>query len=281
MEPVDVLFVGDDRSPEQWGVRLVEDSIRRLALGGPLPRVERHVEGPHFVYEEGPDLFLGRRGRGPLLLAWDTNLLIDYFEYGAALWRGEQLPDATHEYGLQLEALQLVMALWVLRDIRIVLLPASASDAREKLAQERYAARRHAFSEFARAISLVADDDAPPPQPPLLLPHSALQEAVGRVPRGGDRTLVEQAARAGAHVFLTRDDGVTKAAPALRSFGLVLAKPQDLLELLTSSGALFCMLDPARHLYWPFPDLQRVTHLARAIPGLDLPGVQARTFRLR
>lgn len=279
MERVDILVVGDDRSAEQWAVRLIEDSVRRLSLGG-LPPVERHVEGPHFVYEDGPELFLGRRGRGPLLLAWDTNLLIDYFEHGAALWRGDELPDAGDEYGLQLEALQLVIALWVLRDIRIVLLPASLSDARGQLAQERYAARRRAFGEFARAISLIADDDAAPPQPPLVLPDSALRAAAASVPRGGDRTLVEQAARAGAHVFLTRDSGVARAAPALRPFGLVLTKPQDLLELLAGAGALCCLLDPARHLNWPFPDLQRVTHLARAIPGLDLPGVRARAFRL-
>ncbi len=281
MSPFEVLFVDEDRTAEQWGVRLIEHSIRRLTLAGPLPPVQRRIEGPHFVYEEGPDLFLGRRGRGPLLLAWDTNLLIDYFDHGAALWHGDDLPEATGEYGLQLEALQLVMALWVLRDVRIVLLPASISDARKQLAPERYAARRQAFAEFARAISLVADEDAPPPQPPLFLPEAALREAVDRVSPGGDRTLVEQAARSGAHVFLTRDDGVVKAAAALRPFGLVLATPQDLLELLAGAGALCCMLDPARHLYWPFPDLQRVTHLARAIPGLDLPGWSARAFKLK
>lgn len=228
MEPVDALFVGDDRSAEQWGVRLVEDSVRRLARSGPLPQIERRVEGPHFVSRRAR-LVSGSPWRGPLLLAWDTNLLIDYFEYGAALWQGDELPDATDEYGLQLEALQLVMGLWVMRDIRIVVLPASVSDAREQLAHERYAARRHAFGEFARAIALVADD-TPSPQPALLLPDSALQEALGGVPSGGDRTLVEQAARAGAHVFLTRDDRVAKAAPTMRPFGLVLAKPQDLLS---------------------------------------------------
>ena len=280
MDSVDILMVGEDRSIEEWGVRLVEESIRRLALGGPFPAVERHVEGPHFVYEEGPELFLGRRGRGPLLLAWDTNLLIDYFEHGAALWQGQDLPDAAEEYGLQLEALQLVMALWVLRDIRIVLLPATASDARGQLAHERYAARRHAFGEFARAILLVADDNASRPQPPLLLPDSELREAAGHLPPGGDRTLLQQAVHAGAHVFVTRDDRVVRAAPALRPFGLVVAKPQHLLELLAGVGALCCMLDPSRHLHWPFPDLQRVTHLARAIPGLDLPGAQIRGFQL-
>lgn len=280
MKSVDLLFVDADRSAEQWAVRLVEDSIRRLALVGPLPTVDRRVEGPHFVYDEGPDLFLGRRGRGPLFVAWDTSLLIDYFDYGAALWRGDPLPEAVSEYGLQLEALQLFMALWVLRDIRIVLLPGSLADARRQLTPERLAARRRAFVEFANAISLVSSDETERPQPPLVLPDALLVAAAPRIPAGGDRTLVEQAARAGVHVFLTRDDRVAKAASALRPFGLVLAKPQDLLELLAGSGALCCMLDPIRHLYWPFPDLERVSHLARAIPGVDVPTMRVTTFRL-
>lgn len=167
------------------------------------------------------------------------------------------------------------MSLWVLRDIRIVLLPATLSDARQRLARERRAERANAVAEFAGAISLIPGDDDPEPRPRLLLPDSALAAAVAGVTTGGDRALVEQAVRAGAHVFLTRDKGVLSGAHALRSFGLVIASPQELLDLLAACGALCCMLEPQRHLHWPFPDLQRVTHLARAIPGLEVPGMRA------
>jgi hypothetical protein len=267
--------VGEDRSPEDWGVRLVEDAVRRLRGSGETWSTAMHIEGPHFEYGLGVDLFLGRRGDGPLLLAWDTNLLIDYFDHGADLWLGNELPSNAEGYGLELEAVQIVMALWVARDVRIMLLPATLSDARGKLTRERRLSRLTAFSEFASAISLVSDDEEPMPLPPLLLPRSELEAVLKTLPAGGDRRLVEQAVAAGAHVFLTRDKGVLARSNALRPFGIVIATPQDLLELLAASGALFCLLDPERHLHWPFPDLQRVTHLARATPGLAVGGVQA------
>lgn len=275
----DVLYVHDDRTAEQWGIELVQDSVRRLAEAGPWPTAPWLVEGPHFVYEQGPDLFLGRTGRGPLLLAWDTNLLIDYFDHGEALWSGHDLPAVGDRLGEELEALQLLMALWVLRDIRIVLLPGVASDAKRRLTAERRRDRLRAFAEFARAISLVADEDTPPPRPPLHLPRSFLEAALDRVPCGGDRTLVRQAVQAGVHAFLTRDRRVLACAAAFRPLGLRIVSPQDLLELLAACGALCCMTE-RRQLHWPFPDLQRVTHLARAIPGLEMPGTHFSTLKV-
>lgn len=275
----DVLYVHEDRTVENWGIELVRDSIRRLAAAGPWPSVPRVVEGPHFVYEEGPDLFLGRTGRGPLRLAWDTNLLIDYFDHGEALWSGEALSGANERLNEDLEALQLVMGLWVLRDIHIVLVPGVASDARRQLTERRRRDRVRAFFEFARAISLVTGEDTPPPRPPLHLPPSILDAALDRVPGGGDRMLVRQAVETGVHVFLTRDRRVLACAAAFRPLGLAIVGPQDLLELLAACGAFCCMTEP-RQLYWPFPDLQRVTHLARAVPGLELPGPQFSTLKV-
>ncbi len=75
-----------------------------------------------------------------------------------------------------------------------------------------------------------------------------------------------------AHGFLTRDKGVLACAPAFRPLGLVIASPQDLLELLAGCGALCCMTDPERQLHWPFLDLQRMTHLACALPGVSEQG---------
>lgn len=275
----EVLYWHEDGSAEQWGVDLVQTAVWRLAEAGPWPSVAALVEGPHFVYERGRDLFLGRRGRGPLWLAWDTNLLIDYFDHGKALWTGSELPAADDKLGENLEALQIVMALWVLRDIRIVLLPGILSDARKRLSEQRRSDRINAFAEFARAISLTTDDPAPSPDPPLHLPMSALERALESVPSGGDRMLVGQAVRAGVHAFLTRDEGVLASAATLRPFGLAVVDPQDLLEHLAACGALFCLLEQ-RQMHWPFPDLQRVTHLARAIPGLEVPRPQMNTFTM-
>ena len=58
--------------------------------------------GPHFVYDHAPGLFLARRGEGPLEVVWDTNVLVDYLQYGAAMWEGKPL-DAPDGYLEELE----------------------------------------------------------------------------------------------------------------------------------------------------------------------------------
>lgn len=107
-------------SVEGQGVWLANDIINRMqASGSQLHREDSPPEGPHFRYDEGPSLFLGRSGRGPLQVAWDTNLLIDYFEYGMQIWEGKSLSEIMpREQGEELEGLQVLISLWVLRDIR-------------------------------------------------------------------------------------------------------------------------------------------------------------------
>lgn len=101
------------------GSRLVSELSRGLRREFAPPSGTPVAEGPHFVYQDNPRLFLGRRGRGPLRVAWDTNLLIDYFEHGRALWENKSLPELVPgTYGEELEGLQIVMAVWILRDIR-------------------------------------------------------------------------------------------------------------------------------------------------------------------
>ncbi len=99
---------------EHHGVDLVNVMVRRIRTSGlPLPHTRTIPEGPHFEYEPTKDLFFGRHGRGPLVVVWDTNLLIDYFDHGRALWAGESLPDILpSDQGDQLEALQVIMTLW-------------------------------------------------------------------------------------------------------------------------------------------------------------------------
>ena len=229
----------------------------------PPPRI-RPFEGPHFVYADNPRLFLGRRGRGPLRVAWDTNLLIDYFEHGRDLWEGECLPDVVPgAYGEELEGLQIVMAIWILRDIRFYILDATSRDAKTALSIRRLEQRLEAFREFAGALSCVEPQDEEPEPPPLLLPDSELRRALETVPAGNDRGLVAEAARKHLHLFLTRDQKVLRARDALRPFGLFIGSPLDVLQELVACGALFCLTD-SRFLYWPLPDRTRVAYLYHA-----------------
>lgn len=239
----------------------VSRSLREVIT---IPAEHHPVQGPQFVYEASPSLFHGRRGRGPLRVAWDTNLLIDYFEHGGSMWEATATPDWSDlAYASELEALQIIIATWVLRDIRFYVLPETITDAKRSLGERRMSQRVTAFREFANAIRVIEAHDDGREAPPLVLPDSALYAALRTVPPGGDRRLIESALRASMHVYLTRDKRLCKAGRAFRSFGLLVSSPLDLLQELVAAGALFCLVDP-RWAYWPPPDPERVAHLYRA-----------------
>lgn len=269
------------RRLEHWGIQLVDIMAARLREAylslADVPDL-LHPDfpvpiGPGFDYAAASNLFLGRRGSGPLYVAWDTNLLLDYFKFGAKLWHGSSVADVGGTtYDDELEGLQLLIALWVLRDIRFMVLPRSIQDAKVALSQDRRHNRQHAFREFVRAMQLVGDygGDAEVPSRDglLVLPDSELERVKNRLPRGDDRELVVGAVRAGAHVFLTRDKGILKRKSGFRPFGLLIASPQDMIEELFACGAYLCFLAP-RFAQWPMQDQQRVAHLIKALPDND------------
>jgi hypothetical protein len=266
------FFQHDDAELEAWGGRLARTVAARLGQAfGPLPLdpYDHPPIGPDFQYGDGPNLFLGRRGRGPLHVVWDTNLLLDYFQHGRAMWEQDVVLNAIGKYGAELEALQLTIALWVLRDIRFHILPQLLADAKTTLTEERRARRWRALTEFSSALSLVAAgegvSDPVAFHGPLVLPDRELQRVLRCVPEGGDRLLVQAAVRRRAHVFLTRDKNVLACRHGLKPFGLLLASPGDLLEELVACGAFNCLLAPERYLYWPMPDQGRVAHLVRIL----------------
>lgn len=260
---------------EQWGVRLFSQMaalVRDLDL---IPDCDVPPTGPHFDYDRSQFLFLGRRGIGPLHIAWDTNLLIDYFNNGYSLWEAEAMPDlVAGDHGEDLEALQIILAIWVVRDIRFHIAPGVIRDSKRKpLSEMQLAERRQAFDRFVDAISLAPatgseSNDSEPKRPLLLLPESELERALCDVPAGNDRLLVRHAINNGLHVFMTRDKGVLRSRDSLRPFGLVPATPGDVLELLAGARALHCMLAP-RYLTWPMPDQHRVAHLLHTLGFRD------------
>jgi hypothetical protein len=166
-------------------------------------------------------------------------------------------------YGEELEGLQIIMAIWILRDIRFYILSGTIRDGKRALSARRLGQRLRAFREFAGALSSVEANDDEREPPPLLLPDSEFQRALRSVPIGNDRGLVEESVRQQMHVFLTRDANVLRARPALQAFGLYIASPLDLLEEITACGGLYCLTDP-RFAYWSPPDRERVAHLYHA-----------------
>jgi len=160
-------------------------------------RVETHAlpEGPHFVYSAAPDLFLGRTGQGPLRIAWDTNILIDYLTYGPSMWESKPF-DVDDENRAELEALDLLIETWQVRDIRFTIFQRSITDARKMLAEDRLVARAKAVAEFASALMLVEwdnedlddiDTGREDQRLPFDLPPSAGEEVLDTIPEGADR----------------------------------------------------------------------------------------------
>lgn len=260
--------LGHAAADEQRGVDLVNDTIGRIRASGlRLPQDVEPPEGPHFRYDDGPQLFSGRHGRGPLQVAWDTNLLVDYFEHGPQLWEGEALTQLLPtQQGEELEGLQMIVSLWILRDMRFHILPGVIDDSKRKpLLASRRRQRLDAWEEFCAALALVEDEDGYGDLvPPAHLSQAKLNTALSHVSAGNDRELVGDAVSRGMHVFMTCDKGILKARNKLAPFGLLLASPLDLLEELGAAGALHCLFEP-QHLYWPMPDQQRVAHLIQAL----------------
>ena len=100
---------------------------------------------------------------------------------------------------------------------------------------------------------------------PIVVPGSVVEQLLRALPAGGDRGLVREALVSNAHVFLTRDEGVLACAPEFSALGLRIASPGALLELLTASGSLHCLIHPNPCAYWPFPDLGRARPLWEAL----------------
>jgi hypothetical protein len=261
------LFPYDDPELEAYGVRLLNWASKQLREVLEPPELTFMPIGPGFDYADCPDLFAGRRGYGPLEVVWDTNLLIDYFQHGRALWRGESLVGELGEYGQELEALQLIVAVWVIRELRFRVLPRVLVDAKRRLTRERRAERVNALEKFAAALRLVrspADEEPTSCIARSLEGNDGFRRVLAQVPVE-DRPLVADAVGFDAHVFLTRDRGVIACRQALRPFGMLIATPGDLLEQLAACGALHCLMVPAAA-YWPLPDQARVTHLINALP---------------
>ena len=264
------VFTYGDPEAEALGVRLLNpvSALLRHVIGE-VPHIWPAPIGPDFAYDRHPALFHGRRGEGPLHVVWDTNLLIDYFENGHALWTRGDWSARAETYDDELEALQFIVALWVIRDIRFHIVPRVFTDAKRKLGEQRRRQRMHAWKEFTAALRLVGYREPEFPGPSrnglLWLPDDELAWALSTVPGSLDRALVHDAVKLGAHVFLTRDKQVLGTARHFRRFGLHVCSPGDLLEELVACGAFHCLLAPA-YAYWPLPDQARVTHLVDALP---------------
>ncbi|MFC5954727.1 hypothetical protein ACFP51_09575 [Streptomyces pratens] len=90
-----------------------------------------HMEYGLFEYASAPHIFLNRTGVGPLHVAWDTNILIDYLQFGRALWSDEDLGIDNTQHAEQVDAIgQIIDPYFCFWDIRIYLFDEILDDAR-------------------------------------------------------------------------------------------------------------------------------------------------------
>jgi len=220
-------------------------------------------DSAQFDYEANPELFLGRSGGGPLWVVWDTNILITYLKYGEALWGDSELLATDHEHD-EVEALGALINLWVWRDIRWRVLERTLTDAQHQLSQSKYERSLSAMEEIAAALALSGREWDEPPPPPLTDPIPPV--VLERLPhRGADRELVDLAQREGMHVLLTNDRRLANKAPLVAQYGLVLARPTGLLDLLAMSDDLGMLSTSPAAVPGLFLDTQRISHLIAAL----------------
>lgn len=214
-----------------------------------------HPEGGGFFYERSPEVFLGRTGYGPLRIAWDTNVLSDYADYGHLMWEedGFDPPVSESHYHAELLALHALMEVWLMRDIRIRIPERQLHDARRRLDASDWGFREDQIRQFSAALQCI-DLDA----------HiSNNMGSFGILSEEStnddwDQSLLLEAIATGCHVFLTRDKRLRRRLQkeAKASF-VVVMPPTGLIDALAQSG------DLGFHL--TLPDNHKWTHVMNAV----------------
>ncbi len=193
---------------------------------------------------------------GPLVVAFDSNVLIDLQEYGGSLLNGEDL-GVDEGYEEQLLALGSILDVWMLRDIRFIVTPRSRTDAK-RLSKRFLATRGPAIDALAESLAFQYGDWS------VAAPSDRKVAPIGSVtgiPDGADLDLLLEAQSVGAHAFLTRDEKVLTSAvltgPALR-----ILRPTEVADELVLSGSKLlegglCLTEhcPYREFSLPLPDL--------------------------
>jgi hypothetical protein len=240
-----------------------------------------------FEYELCPEVFGARPGWGPLVLAPDTNVLIDLvaeFDRVESTFgfRGEHVRLLSEAAGDRIDALRALFVLWFWRDLRFYVPAGYVTDSHsKKLAPDRVAERERVVTSleedlFARGgLERSGHNDAYDETPEAWCEadrearHLA-DRAAGRITgliQGNDGVLTADAAAAGCHVFLTEDTGVLKRAARLRSIaGIAAMSPAGLLEALAKSGEFD---EPRMSNGGLVPDLQSLAHFYGLIDSDD------------
>lgn len=221
------------------------------------PTDDEFIEGGGFLYEDCPAVFLGRTGYGPLRMAWDSNILIDYAEFGDLMWDDDDFdpPISEPRYRAELVALNTLVQLWMVRDMRVRAPERQIDDCQRELDEAQWELRFRQLHHFLAALTCIELDRE-------VLENVQPFDTLPRGSRGDDwdASLVLEAVETGCHVFLTRDAGLRRrlSRPAREAF-MVIMSPSDLRQALADAGELGFGGDG-----FIFPDNHKWLHFMRA-----------------
>lgn len=192
-----------------------------------------HGGGLGFCHAALPNL-LPVGYHGPLVVALDSNILIDLQDYGRVLINGDELPPelgSDPRYVEELEHLEGLLNLWMMRDIRFIVTPRARSDGRRIRSEDSSARRLATIDSIAESLAFQTEKwGYDPSHDP-----AALRCIDKRLPDGPDRDLVGEALSLGAHVFVTRDRRLSDRVEGLVE-GMWVAPPSRLLSELVSNN---------------------------------------------
>lgn len=270
-----ISFPWDTEPPDKWKIqfhytRISSIYTERMNQYSLAP--DDTSEGGGFQYEDCPRVFSGRNGYGPLRLAWDTNILIDYAKYGHLVWAdGEpDFPVEGEHYQEELNALREIMNLWLLRDIRIRMPFRQIDDAKLRLDNkpeelwekeiEKFsntqATRLWQLEQFHSALSCInldAEIDGNV-DPFATLPDESTNDE-------WDESLLEEAIATGCHVFLTGDRKLKKRLDRMAHDSYVaILSPTSLLDSLAEADELSL----AKIGQYLMPDSHKFVHIMEA-----------------
>ena len=217
------------------------------------------MEGGGFYYENCPAVFLGRSGYGPLRMAWDTNILIDYAEYGDLMWPEEDSdfdpPIDEPRYREELIAFDTLTQLWMMRDIRIRVFPRQIFDAQREMDAAQWELREVQLHHILASLTCTQLDKEVFEQ---VGPFEPLDE--GSTSAEWDASLVHEAIENGCHVFLTRDGGLRRRLSQFaRESCMTIMSPAELLQSLAEANEL-----GLGAVWYVMPDNHKWLHLMKA-----------------
>ncbi len=146
---------------------------------------------------------------GPLVVALDSNIHIESRQHGYGLLNGEA-PNEGDAYEQELVALDTLINIWLLCDVRLIANPQARVDA-NRVTEPFLAASVPAINALAESLAFQSGDWTVPV--PSDREGLASGGDVNGLPEVADRDLVAEAQAVEAHVFLSRDRAVLDRAP--------------------------------------------------------------------